>query len=137
MTAQEQLTLKTLLLHNRAADASGSAAYRLLNDLGHEVATTDSADQAVELLQSDRADLVVIDADAKSQSDFVARLFDLPADLQPRQVAIFSDAANEGLTHLVDRLQRGKVHVLLKPLHMHGLLSVLRHIESKGSSFTA
>jgi DNA-binding NtrC family response regulator len=137
MTAQEQLMLKTILLHNQAADASGLPAYRLLNELGHEVEVTDSNDQALGLLRSDRADLVVIDADYTGRSDFIARLSKLPSDEQPMQVAIFSEAVDEGLTLLVDRLQRGKVHVLLKPLHMHGLLNVLRSIESKSSSFTA
>ena len=131
MTAQDQLTLKTLILHSQNSDATGLAAYRLLNDLGHEVATTASPDQAVELLQSDRADLVIIDADRSGQSDFVNRLSDLPADQQPRQVAIFSDALDDTLKSLASKVQRSRVHVLLKPLHMHGLLGVLRNIEGK------
>jgi CheY-like chemotaxis protein len=131
MTAQDQLTLKTIILHSQSSDATGLAAYRLLNDLGHDVATTASAEQAVELLQHDRADLVVIDADRIGQSDFVTRLSSLPADQQPRQVAIFSDALDDSLKSLTSKVQRSRVHVLLKPLHMHGLLGVLRNIEGK------
>ena len=131
MTAQEQLILKTLLIHNHAVDASSSPAYRLLSDLGHEVATSDSAAQAVELLQHSHPDLVVIDADRDGQSDFVSRLSKLPNDQQPRLVAIFSDSIDERLSNLVDRIERGNVHLLLKPLHMHGLLKVLRNIEGK------
>src|SRR5947208_2514627 len=109
MTAQDQLTLKTIILHSQAADATGLAAYRLLNDLGHEVSTTASAEQAMELLQNDRADLVVIDSDRIGQSDFVSRLSNLPADQQPRQVAIFSDALDEPLKSLTSRVQRSRV----------------------------
>jgi CheY-like chemotaxis protein len=131
MTAQEQSTLKTLILHNGASDSFELPAYRLLNDFGHDVATTDSADEAVELLQHDRTDLVVIDADRPGQREFVSRLTALPPDQQPRQLAIFSDALDDSLSTLMHRLTPGRVHVLLKPLHMHGLLGVLRTIEAK------
>lgn len=131
MTAQEQLTLKTVILHNVAADAYGLASYRLLNDLGHDVSTTESADQAMELMQHDRPDLVIIDADPARQVEFVNRLTDLPSDQQPRQVAIFSDTIDASFSTKVQNLGREKVHVLLKPLHMHGLLNILRNIEGK------
>ena len=135
MTAQEQSTLKTLIFHNEAADSLELPAYRLLNDFGHDVSATDSADEAVELLRNDRADLVVVDADRPGQRRFVSRLSDLPPDQQPRQLAIFSDVLDESLSTLVHKLSPGpgpgRVHVLLKPLHMHGLLGVLRAIELK------
>jgi DNA-binding NtrC family response regulator len=132
MTANDQLTLKTIILHNQSTDSFDAPAYRLLNDLGHEVSSTASADQAVEFLQHDGADLLIIDADRPGQKDFVTRLSDLPADQQPREVAIFSDALDDSLAALVHKMHRaGSVHVLLKPLHMHGLLNVLRNIEAK------
>ncbi|HVT90265.1 MAG TPA: hypothetical protein VHD56_15545 [Tepidisphaeraceae bacterium] len=131
MTAQEQLTVKTLILHNAAAEATALPEYRLLNELGHPVTSSGSADQAMLRLREGHADLVIIDADRTSQREFVQRLSDLPADQQPRQVAIFSEAMDERLNDLVHGLQRSKVHVLLKPLHLHGLLNILRSIESK------
>jgi DNA-binding NtrC family response regulator len=134
MTAQDQLTLKTIILHGQSVDAGGLPEYRLLNELGHDVSVTPSAQRAVQWLQSDRADLVVVDSDRAGQTDFVSRLASLPADQQPRQIAIFSDAMDESLTHLAERVQRSRVHVLLKPLHMHGLLKVLRSIEGDRNS---
>lgn len=133
--AEEQLTLKTIILHGISVDASGLPEYRLLNELGHEIATAHSAQEAVQLLQHDRADLVVVDSDRAGEQDFVTRLNGLPADQQPRQVAILSDVLDENLKSLAAKVQRSRVHVLLKPLHMHGLLGVLRTIESK--RFTA
>ena len=133
MTAHDPLTLKTIILHGQSTDASALPEFHLLNQLGHEIATTGSASEAVELLQHDRADLVVIDADTAGQHDFVARLTGIPADQQPKQVAIFSDGADESLKSLVCKVQRSRVHVFLKPLHMHGLLNVLRKLDGRSS----
>lgn len=131
MTAQEQLTLRALLVHNEITDANSHSAYRLLNELGHDVSAAASADRAVEMLEEGRADLVIVDSDKSSQCEFVSRLANLPPDQQPRQVAIFCDVNDETLTGLARQIQRSRVHVLLKPLHMHGLLGVLRNLESR------
>jgi DNA-binding NtrC family response regulator len=130
MMAQEQVALRTIILHGQATDVVGLPEYRLLHNMGHDVATADTTRQAVEFLQTDRADLVVIDADRAGQRDFLSILGDLPADQQPTQVAIVSDSVDDGLSRLVQKLQRAHVHVLLRPLHMHGLLGVLRNIEA-------
>jgi CheY-like chemotaxis protein len=121
------LALRTVIF-NHETDAPISPEYRLLNQLGHEVATAGSAQEAVQLLQTEHTDLVVVDADAAEQQEFVNRLNDLPAEQSPRQVAIFTDAIDDSLTSLVRRLERTRVHVLMRPLHMHGLLGVLRSI---------
>jgi CheY-like chemotaxis protein len=131
MTAQDQLTLKTIILHGQSVDAGGLPEYRLLNELGHDVTITPSAQQAVQFLQSDRADLVVVDSDRLGQNDFISRLAALPADQQPRQIAIFSDAIDQSLSAIAGKVQRSRVHMLLRPLHMHGLLKVLRSIEDE------
>lgn len=131
MTAQDQLTLKTIILHGHSTDASALPEFQLLNQLGHDISTTESPEQAMQLLQGDRADLVVVDSDRAGQQDFVTRLGNIPADQQPKQIAIFSDAMDDALASLTRRVQRSRVTVLLKPLHMHGLLGVLRTIEGK------
>lgn len=132
MTAQEQLTLKAVVVHDEASEAYAVPAYRLLSDLGHDVTPTGSAERAIDALRHARADLLVIDADAAERADVVLGLAALPADQQPAEVAIFSDVIDESLARLVAGLKRPRVHMLLKPLHMHGLLGVLRRIESKG-----
>jgi hypothetical protein len=131
MTAQDQLTLKAILLHNNACDSFDLPSFRLLSDLGHDVTAIGSTDGVLEILQHDRADLLVVDADRVERQDVVNRLGELPDDQQPRQIAIFSDAIDEGLSSLVHKLTPARVHVLLKPLHMHRLLGVLRNIEAK------
>src|SRR5262245_34437088 len=122
MTAQEQGTIRTVILHPEALDAYSLPEYRLLNGLGHDVAATSSADQTVELLPNDRPDLVIIDADQVTQLEIVQFLNSLPADHQPHQVAIFCDSMDDRLSELTAGLKRPNVRVLLKPLHMHGLL---------------
>ena len=131
MTAPEQLIFKTLIFHGHSADALGLPEYRLLNELGHDVSTTDSTGQARELLLNDRGDLVVIDTDRSGQHEFVSCLSALPADQQPRQVAIFCDGVDESLAALLNGMKRSQVHVLIKPLHLHGLLGILRKIEAR------
>lgn len=133
MTAQEQSTLRTLLVHMQSTAADSHSAYRLLNEMGHEVSTAASADEALELLRNDHADLVIVDSDDTGRRDLVARLTDLPSDQQPRQVAIFSETLDDALNSLANKLQRSRVHVLLKPLHMHGLLGMLRNIEARSA----
>ncbi|HEY7089298.1 MAG TPA: hypothetical protein VH518_14470, partial [Tepidisphaeraceae bacterium] len=107
-------------------------SYRLLSDLGHDVTAIGSTDGMMEILQRDKADLLVVDADRPERQEVVNRIGELPADQQPRQIAIFSDSVeDETLATLVHRITGAKVHVLLKPLHIHRLLGVLRHIEAK------
>lgn len=98
--------------------------------MGHDVAETDSASRAVQILQQERADLVVIDADRDEQELFFDSINALPASQQPRQVAIFADAAEQPHRQ-PPRLGSVNVQVLLKPLHVHGLLGILRRIEGK------
>jgi CheY-like chemotaxis protein len=131
MIAQQQLTLRAILLHNQVGESYSLPAYRLLSDLGHEVAETASPDQALEMLRSDGADLLVVDADRPEQRAVVNRLGDLPQEQQPRHVAIFSDTLDESLSSLSNKLSNSRLHVLLKPLHMHRLLNVLRNVEGK------
>lgn len=131
MTAQEQSTLKAILFHDEAIESYAVPAYRLLSDLGHDVRPADSTDRVLEMLQNDRADLLVVDAERTEQREMVDRLTGLPADQQPRQIAVFSDALDDSLGTLLHKLSPERVHVLQRPLHMHRLLGVLRHIEGK------
>jgi hypothetical protein len=79
--------------------------------------------------------LLVVDiSNSPRNRDFVNRLTELPQDSRPRELAIFSDAMDETLRGLRGRIKPCKVHIFLKPLHMHGLLSVLRHLASKQPS---
>ena len=132
MTAQETTTKRSIVLTRESDEPSESTAYRLLSELGHEVVPVSSPDRAVSALQHDpAADLVVIDMDAPGELLSLRRLFDdVPESQQPRQVAVFSDRFDPSLSELRRRLTPQRVHVFLKPLHLHGLLGLLRQIEN-------
>jgi len=104
---------------------------RLLIDMGHHVDTTDSHEQAVDLLRADLTDLLIIDGDVPGCSG-AARLLDelQPSDL-PRQIAVFSSNIDEASHHLRHRVSPERLHVFIKPLHLHGLLNVLKHLQEE------
>jgi hypothetical protein len=86
----------------------------------------------MELLQHDQVDLLVVDVSASARNrDFLNKLVELPDSSRPREVAIFNDMADDSLRGMRTRLRPSHVHIFLKPLHMHGLLSVLRCMDSE------
>jgi response regulator RpfG family c-di-GMP phosphodiesterase len=131
MTVEDRATFRSVILPAETAPA----VYRvgqLLNDLGHEVAPAQSPDHALDLLRQDQTDLLIVDvSNSEDNLDFVNRLSELPADSRPRDLAIFSDAMNDSLRGLRARISPSKVHIFLKPLHMHGLLGILRHLDEE------
>jgi CheY-like chemotaxis protein len=130
MTVEDRATFRSVILPAESAP-SIYRAEELLSDLGHEVAAARSPQHALDLLEQDQTDLLIVDiSDSARNRAFVAQLSEMPESLRPRQVAIFSDTMDESLRGLRTRLKPGKLHIFLKPLHMHGLLSVLRQLES-------
>jgi len=85
----------------------------------------------MQMLLADPVDLLVIDiTNAKDNQQLVHQLADLPMASRPHELAIFSDHADEFLTGLRKKVGGTHVHVLLKPLHVHGLLKILRQLET-------
>jgi hypothetical protein len=134
MTAQEHTTLRAVFVQAQPADAgvAPDPAFRLLSDMGHKVASAESTDDAMAMLRSrGPTDLMVVDASGLPDATrLAAQLMDLPPGARPRQVAIFSDRADDALRALRRRASPPNVHVFLKPLHLHGLLGVLRNLEA-------
>lgn len=129
MTVEDRATIKAIVLPAEAS-TSANRAGQLLIDSGHEVASAQSPDEALEMLQSEEADLLVVDVtNSPENRGFVSQLPNLNADDLPRELAIFSDTMDEVLRGLRKRISPCKVHIFLKPLHMHGLLGVLRQLE--------
>jgi CheY-like chemotaxis protein len=129
MTVEDRVTFRSVILSAENAPAV-SRAVQLLNDLGHEVLSAHSPEDAMSLLQQDQTDLLVVDVSNSSHNrEFVSRLTELPNSHRPRELAIFSEAADTSLRSFRNRLMPSKVHIFLKPLHMHGLLNVLRSLE--------
>ena len=129
MTAQDQSTLRTIILQTSRLDETPAA--RLLTQLGHEVTPSTSAADVIQLIQTDPTDLVVIDAEKVQEAQpLVDRISELDENQRPKVVAVLSDHGQDMLA----RLRRGgatspRVRVFLKPLHMHGLLDIVKRLE--------
>ncbi len=75
------------------------------------------------------ADLVVIDAlPGNEKRRLLTEIGGLPVEKRPRQIVIFSDRIDDYLSDLRRQLAP-VVHVMLKPLHLHGLLNLVKSIE--------
>jgi hypothetical protein len=134
MTVEDRATLRAVIVPAESATA-GQRAGRLLDDIGLDVDQAQTPHDAMDMLQRDPTDLLVVDLSNSARNrQFVEDLADLPASARPRQLAIFSDYMDEDLRGLRGRMRPCKVHVFLKPLHMHGLLGVLRQLECHGQA---
>lgn len=132
MTAQVPSALRAVVLPSVDTYSYDTPTRRLLGELGHDVTRADSPDHAMELINSDHTDLLVVDITNPANREMFESLMELPESKRPDQMAVFSDTFD---TQLRDwrRSAPSHVHVFLKPLHMHGLLSVLRQIEKRQS----
>ncbi len=129
MMAQLRSALRAVVLPSPEAHPQDTPTRRLLGELGHDVARAASPDHALELINSDHTDLLVVDITNSANRELFESLCELPESKRPDQVAVFSDSIDEQLREWRRRVAPSHVHVFLKPLHMHGLLSVLRQIE--------
>lgn len=129
MTAQLRSALRAVVLPSPEAHPHDTPTRRLLGELGHDVARAISPDHALQLMNSDHTDLLVVDITSGKNRDLIDVLCEMPADKRPDQVAVFSDSIDSQLRELRRGVGASHVHIFLKPLHMHGLLNVLRQME--------
>jgi hypothetical protein len=87
----------------------------------------------MELLESDYTDLLVVDVSNRNNRALLDTLEEIPESMRPAEVAVFSDTGDVSLRDLRRKVAPSHVHVFLKPLHMHGLLGVLRQLERRQS----
>jgi len=137
MTSQLRSTLRAVILPSPESHAHDTPTRRLLGELGMEVARADTADHAMELLGAEHTDLLVVDLTNNNANRLlIDSMLDLPESKRPVQVAIFTDASDARLREFRREAAPSEVHVFLRPLHMHGLLNVLRRME-RGRTQTA
>jgi DNA-binding NtrC family response regulator len=130
MTTQLRSALRAVVLAAPDAYLEDTPTRRLLGELGHDVTRALSPSHAVDLLNADHTDLLVMDITNNNiNRDLLDALSDMPQSKRPDQVAVFSDSLDVQLRDLRSRLAPTQVHLYFKPLHMHGLLNVLRQIE--------
>lgn len=135
MTESETPPRQTLLLCGQGVGSHRSPAYRLLSELGHALTTTHCDEEAVAQLGHTAIDLVVVDGDAEGEHrDFIDRIANCPPSGRRVHVAIFADRIDDYLSAVRRTVSPIRFHVLLKPLHMHGLLAVLRDMENGRSA---
>jgi hypothetical protein len=131
-TAAQPMTLRAIVVVPESVSAEKHPSCRLLRELGHRVSVARSVEDVTELLIGGATDLLVADLpDEAERRQLIDSLSTLPEDRRPRQVALFSDGLDEVVRNLRRSVGRPKVHVFLKPLHLHGLLNVLRTIEGR------
>jgi CheY-like chemotaxis protein len=132
MTAQMRAALRAVVLPaSEPPPAHDTPTRRLLGELGHDVTRAASPDHALKLMTSDHTDLLVVDISNSNNRELLDSLEDLPESKRPDQVAVFSDTGDVSLRELQEKAAPSHVHVFLKPLHMHGLLGVLRQLERR------
>jgi DNA-binding NtrC family response regulator len=132
MMAQIRSAMRAVVLPSPDAYAQETPTRRLLDELGHDVTRAASPDHAMQLLRSDRTDLLVVDiSNGNSNRTLFDSLSELPESKRPGEVAVFSDAQDGQLREFRRKIAPSHVHVFFKPLHMHGLLNVLRQMEAK------
>ncbi|HEY1921892.1 MAG TPA: hypothetical protein VGG44_03930 [Tepidisphaeraceae bacterium] len=131
MTAQVRSAFRAVVLPSSDAHPQDTPTRRLLGELGHDVARATSPDHALELINSDRTDLLVMDITNSGNRELFESLLEMPESKRPDQVAVFTDSIDGQLREWRRRVSPSHVHVFLKPLHMHGLLGVLRQMEQR------
>ncbi|MGA2583847.1 MAG: hypothetical protein ABSG31_11265 [Tepidisphaeraceae bacterium] len=130
MTAQVPATLRAVVVPSPDAHPQDTPTRRLLGGMGYDVSRADSPNQAMEMLGADHTDLLVVDiTNNNGNLKLIGSISELPESKRPDQLAIFTDAIDSSLDDLRRSVSPSHVHVFLKPLHMHGLLNVLRHME--------
>jgi len=130
MTTQLRSALRAVVVQAPDAYLEDTPTRRLLGELGHDVARALSSEHAVELLNADHTDLLVIDITNNNiNRNLLDALSEMPQSKRPEQVAVFSDSLDVQVRDLRRRLAPTQVHLYLTPLHMHGLLNVLRQME--------
>jgi hypothetical protein len=131
MNAQEHTTLRAIILPSGYQLPDDAPTNRLLMDLGHTVLSASTAEQAMRLLRDDPTDILIVDVtDSPENRRLIDQLGELPADSRPRELAIFTERSEDRFRRLKAVVAPAHVHVFLKPLHMHGLLSILRRLEA-------
>ncbi|MGD0389770.1 MAG: hypothetical protein ABSC42_12540 [Tepidisphaeraceae bacterium] len=131
MPAQLRAAFRAVVLPSADAYPQDTPTRRLLGQLGHDVARAHSPDHALELITSEHTDLLVVDISNSANRELFDALSEMPASKRPNQVAVFSDSIDVQLREWRRKVAPCHVHVFLKPLHMHGLLNVLRQMERR------
>jgi CheY-like chemotaxis protein len=133
MATLDQVVTRTIFVHPNSDPTNLWPTHRLLADLGHEVTSTSTLEEALRLMRDDPTDLLILEEPSAPEANFREQGLDqirsLPPSRQPREVAIFSDRPAPPVR--ARQFDSPRVHILLKPLHMHGLLQIVRQLHAR------
>jgi DNA-binding response OmpR family regulator len=136
MATLTQTTTRTIFVHPNSDPANLWPTHRLLADLGHEVSSMSTLEDALRVMREDPVDLLILEeppkADPSVREYALQQIRSLPPSQQPRDIAIFSD--RPGTSDHSRQSGAPRIHVLLKPLHMHGLLHVVRQLRGRAGA---
>lgn len=133
MAAIDRPALRMVVLHGDEMGGFSPAA-RMIEDRGHHVMATAHAQEAIAaLMHGDAIDLMVIDLSAVTRPAVIESIKEMPLSSRPRQIAIFADLSDERLRTVREKLLPSRVSVLLRPLHLHRLLTILRKLENRSN----
>lgn len=136
MSMANQTSGRTVLLYPADEHAVRVTTHRLLQDLGHDVTFTTGVEEVLAMLRQSPADLLIVDESWRDvaqapdrRSSLISKIGDLPAACRPRAVAIFADDSEADAPAQPGLAAPGsRVHVFIKPYHIHGLLALLRKL---------
>lgn len=115
------------------------AAVRMLVEMGHRVTETDTLrDLAGALTDPAGADLLVTDVRSDAEASALTSVL-LSLTARPTRVVV-TTGSNEGAKSLVtlrEGIRPVPVHVILRPILIHGLLHVLRQFEQGSQTVPA
>src|ERR1700683_2783908 len=130
MMSPAKSAIRAIVLPSPDTFAADTPTRRLLGELGHDVTRAATPNHATELMNADHTDLLVVDVtNNNANRQLFDSLIDMPESQRPGEVAICTDETDIALPHPRRKMSPSHVHVFLKPLHMHGLLHVLRQME--------
>jgi DNA-binding NtrC family response regulator len=132
MIAQERTGLRAVILPADRGPSGETITGRLLADLGHFPAPAASPDDALKLLRQEPTDLLIVDiTNSRENATLLQKIADMPLADRPRQISVFSDVMSDQLRKLRQKFDPDQLHILLKPLHVHGLLQLLRNLDAE------
>lgn len=133
MAAIDRPALRMVVLHGDETSGFSPAA-RMMEDRSHHVTATAHPQEAIaSLMHGDAIDLMVIDLLAADRPAVIESIMEMPLSSRPRQIAIFADRSDERLRTVREKLLPSRVSILLRPLHLHRLLTILRKLESRSN----
>lgn len=123
--------LHVVVLADTDQPSAGKTTHKFLHELGLDVTVSDTTPAALLTSGQRHTDLLLLDlAGPAAQRQAIEDVIAMPLAERPKHVAIMSEQINDELIALRREMNTTKLHLFVKPLHLHGLLGVVRKLEA-------